>query len=190
LEKIRAFIAVPTSEEIRTLVGDLEGNLAGVGADVKWVKPHNVHITLKFLGNVTQADVDSLINTIPGVLEGVSAFDVQVSGTGTFPPGRWPRVVWVGLAEGKEHLAGLGARVEGACASLGFEKEKRPFRPHLTIGRVRRGSRALPDLAEQVGSITFNPLKLRVDEVNLVRSRLSPQGPTYTILESFALEHS
>lgn len=190
MEKIRAFIAVPTSEEIRTLVGDLEGNLAGVGADVKWVKPHNVHITLKFLGNVTQADVDSLINTIPGVLEGVSAFDVQVSGTGTFPPGRWPRVVWVGLTEGKEHLAGLGARVEGACASLGFEKEKRPFRPHLTIGRVRRGSRALPDLAEQVGSITFNPLKLRVDEVNLVRSRLSPQGPTYTILESFALEHS
>ena len=190
MEKIRAFIAVPTSEEIRSLVADLEGNLAGVGADVKWVKPHNVHITLKFLGNVTPTDVDNLINTLPGVLKGVSPFDVLVSGTGTFPPGRWPRVVWVGLGEGMDDLAGLGARVEDACTALGFEKEKRPFKPHLTIGRVRRGSRALPELAEQVGTIAFNPLKLRVDEVNLVRSRLSPQGPTYTILESFALEHS
>jgi 2'-5' RNA ligase len=190
LENIRAFIAVPATDEIKKLVGEVEGRLRGGGADVKWVEPKNVHITLKFLGNIDQPDVDNLTESLPGALTGASAFDITVSGCGTFPSGRRPRVVWIGLADGKERLVDLASAVEEICASLGFAKEKRPFRPHLTIGRVRRGSGALPDLAEQVSGVRFNPLKLKVEGVNLVRSKLSPQGPTYTVLESFALEHS
>jgi 2'-5' RNA ligase len=190
LESIRAFVAVPATDEVKKLVAELEGNLRGGGADVKWVEPENVHITLKFLGSIGQADVDNLADVLPDAVGGANAFDVTVSGCGTFPPGRRPRVVWIGLADGKEHLADLAYAVEEICASLGFAKEKRPFRPHVTIGRVRRGSGGLSELAEQVSGIRFNPLKLRVEGVNLVRSKLSPQGPTYTVLESFALEHS
>jgi 2'-5' RNA ligase len=189
LETIRAFIAVPVTDEIKVLVGDLEQDLRTVGADVKWVEPKNLHITLKFLGNIAQADVEGLTGALERVVAGVRAFEVVVSGAGTFPPGRRPRVVWVGLADGREQLTDLGVKVEEACGTLGFEREKRAFRPHLTIGRVRRGSRALPELADEISRVAFNPLKLGVDSINLVRSRLSPRGPTYTLLEGFALEH-
>jgi 2'-5' RNA ligase len=191
MEKIRAFIAVPATDEVRALIGQIEGELKPVGADVKWVEPGNVHITLKFLGNIDPDQVNGLCQALSDALRGSASFDVLVEGTGTFPSGRRaPRVVWIGLTDGKEGLIDLAGKVEGACSSLGFEQEDRPFKPHLTIGRVRRGSAYLRDLSDRVGRVEFNPLKLRVDRVNLVKSKLSPQGPTYTVLESSALEHT
>lgn len=189
MEKLRAFIAVPVTDEVKAAVGDVEHKLLRAGADVKWVVPANIHITLKFLGNIRTDDVDALSVALPEALGGVSAFGVTLAGMGTFPSGRQaPRVVWVGIDEGRERLQEIAVRVEQACTRLGFEKEDRPFRPHLTIGRVRRGSGNLEQLAKYVAELGFNPLKLRIDRVNLVRSKLSPRGPAYTVLESFALE--
>jgi 2'-5' RNA ligase len=190
VETIRAFVAVPVTDQVRQLVFDVEGDLKTVAANVKWVRPENVHVTLKFLGNITPEDVESLCRTLPDALRGQDSFDVILAGTGTFPPGRKaPRVVWIGMQEGRDRLVEVAGRVEAATLSLGFEKEERPFRPHLTIGRVRRGSGRLRELADRVAGLEFNPLKLGVDRVNLMRSRLSPQGPTYTVLGSFALGH-
>jgi len=187
-EMIRAFIAVPVGEEIRESVETVEGELKRVGADVKWVKPGNVHLTLKFLGNIRPDDVGRLKAALGEVLAGQKGFEARVAGLGTFPRGRGkPRVVWMGLEEGVDRLKDLAARVDDACASVGFEREARPFAGHLTIGRSRRDGGRLPELAEAVSELLFNPLQLKVDRVNLVRSRLSPEGPTYTVLESFAL---
>jgi 2'-5' RNA ligase len=149
-----------------------------------------VHVTLKFLGNISQQDVDGLHRVLPDAVRGLERFDILLAGTGTFPPGgRAPRVIWVGMQEGSDRLIEVAGRVEAATSSLGFKQEARPFKPHLTIGRVRRGSGRLRELADRVAGLEFNPLKLGVDRVNLMRSRLSPQGPTYTVLESFALGH-
>jgi 2'-5' RNA ligase len=187
-DRIRAFIAVSVSDEIRSAVHSVETELKSVGADIKWVRPENVHITLKFLGNIRQEDLEGLKSALTGAIEGECAFEATVDGLGTFPRGGGkPRVVWMGLEAGVEDLTRLAAIVEDACASVGFERERRPFAGHLTIGRSRRGGGRLRELAERVPQVRFNPLQLKVDEVNLVRSRLSPEGPTYTVLESFTL---
>ena len=191
MESIRAFIAVPASDQVRLLVKEVTEKLRWVGADVKWVESENVHITVKFLGNISEDDAASLGPALSGALTDVSGFDVTVEKAGTFPGGRKaPRVVWLGLGEGFEALKDVARRVEDACAGLGFEREKRSFKAHLTIGRVRRDSPKLLDLGEAVAGIEFKPLKLAVDRVNLTRSRLSPRGPTYTVLESIALKDS
>ena len=188
MEKIRSFIAVPVTEEVRLLIARIEGELRQVGAAVKWVRPDNVHVTLKFLGNISEADVDGLTDVLGRSLAESAAFDVVLARVGTFPEGhKLPRVIWVGLEDGKDALCDAAATVEAACASLGFEAEERQFKPHLTIGRVRRGSPYLKELAHRVAQLEFNPLKVHVDRVNLMRSRLSPKGPTYTVLSSFAL---
>jgi 2'-5' RNA ligase len=188
-DRIRAFVAVPVGEQVVGLVRGIEKRLKEVEADVKWVAPENVHVTMKFLGNMPAADAGSLARSLASELEGTEAFDVAVEGTGTFPPGRKaPRVIWIGLGDGADRLAHTASRVEEVCFRAGFEREKRPFRAHLTIGRVRRGSPGLARLAEAVRETEYSPLKLRVDEVNLMRSELSPRGPSYTVLESIALD--
>ena len=187
-EMIRAFVAVPVSDEVRSTVETLEGELKRIGADIKWVVPGNVHLTLKFLGNIRPDQVEHLKVSLREALRGVTGFEATVAGLGTFPRGRGkPRVVWMGLESGVDELRNLAGRVEDACASLGFEREKRPFAGHLTIGRARSGGGRLEELAEGARELRFNPLQLKVDRVNLVRSRLSPEGPTYTVLESFTL---
>ncbi len=187
-EMIRAFIAVPVSDEIRSAVETIESELKRIGADVKWVVPGNVHLTLKFLGDIRPDDVGRLKAALGEALRDAAGFEAKVAGLGTFPRGRGkPRVVWMGLEEGVDDLRGLAGRVDDASASLGFERETRPFAGHLTIGRSRRGGGRLTELAEGVRELRFNPLQLKIDRVNLVRSRLSPEGPTYTVLESFTL---
>jgi 2'-5' RNA ligase len=191
LEKIRAFIAVPASDEVKEIVAKTVGELKAAGASVKWVEPENVHLTLKFLGNITAEDVEKLRVRLREALGSYSSFDVTAGKVGCFPGGRRaPRVIWIGLEGAIDRLKEIAVKVDETCAGLGFDPETRPFKAHLTIGRVRRGSGGLRELGESIGSIGFKPLKLQVDRVNLVRSRLSPQGPTYTVLESIALEDS
>ena len=188
MEKIRAFIAIRATDEVREVVDGVVGELKASGADVKWVEPENIHLTLKFLGNISPDDVGKLKPALDRALDGYRPLMLTVTGVGYFPGGRRaPRVIWIGLAGEVDRLREMAAGIDDACAGLGFEREKRPFRAHLTIGRVRRGSGGLVDLMRSVDRITFKPLKLRVDRVNLVRSRLSPQGPTYTVMESVDL---
>jgi len=191
VDKIRTFVAVPVSDQARDAVTSAEDDLRRAGADVKWVEARNIHITLKFLGNVETGQLDQLQAALRSALAGVKPLEITLSGTGTFPSGKkHVRVVWVGITEGKQDLVKVAAAVEEGCAGLGFAREERPFSPHLTIGRVRRESGQLAELAARVSGYQFNPLKVEIDRVNLMRSELSPKGPTYTVLETVALEQS
>jgi 2'-5' RNA ligase len=182
-------VAVPVGEEIERAVETVESALKRSRADVKWVRPGNVHITLKFLGGVESGRLSGIAEALKKGLEGAVAFDATVSGVGTFPPDpRRARVVYMGLSEGADGMKDLAARVEQAMAGAGFEREKRPFKSHLTIGRVRRGARGLDHLARSIEQAEYKPLKLRVDRVSLVKSELTPSGAIYTILETFGLE--
>ncbi|HVP58216.1 MAG TPA: RNA 2',3'-cyclic phosphodiesterase [bacterium] len=191
METLRTFIAVPVSDEVRATVASVEENLRPIGADVKWVDPRNVHLTLKFLGNVDAAKLGDIAPALTSALAATNRATIEVAGAGTFPPGRKNvRVIWLGITEGSAALVEMAGLVDQACASMGFAREERPFSPHLTIGRVRRESGRLADLARGVSAVQFNPLKVNIDRVNLMRSELSPKGPTYTVLDSFALSES
>lgn len=189
MEFIRSFIAVPVGKEVEEAVENVEGVLKRARADVKWVRPGNVHITLKFLGDVEAGRLDEVSAALARALEGVRTFDAAVSGVGTFPPNpRRARVVFMSLSEGADDMKDLAVRAEEAMAAAGFEREKRPFKSHLTIGRVRRGARGLDELAKSVAAAQYKPLKLSVDRVNLVKSELTPSGAIYTIQKTFGLE--
>jgi 2'-5' RNA ligase len=189
LETIRSFIAVPIGEEVEKAVEAVEGELKRSRADVKWVRPGNVHVTLKFLGDVEAGRLGEISGALTKALEGARAFEATVSGLGTFPPNpRRARVVYMGLSEGVDEMKDLARRVEDAMAGAGFERDSRPFKSHLTIGRVRRDARKLDGLGKSMEAAQYKPLKLNVDRVNLVKSELTPSGAIYTVQETFGLE--
>lgn len=170
---MRAFIAAEISEEARVKVARLQDNLQSAGADVKWVEPRNLHLTLKFLGEIDKRKLPTLTEALTRCVAAFAPFPFWLEGVGTFPRPEHPRVIWVGVSEGKENLIKLAQAVEKVCNSLGFTTEERPFSPHLTIGRVRTHTRL-----EAAPFKTSEPT--RVDRLVLFQSTLSPQGPRYT----------
>ncbi len=145
---------------------------------------------MKFLGNISSDIIEPMAQRLAQALADLKPFEVEVRGLGTFPGGSRPRVIWLGFGEGKAILAELARRVEEACVDLGFARENRPFSPHLTIGRVRRPTPQLSALRDNIARVEYNPLKLSVDRVNLMKSKLSPRGPTYTVLTALTLGES
>jgi 2'-5' RNA ligase len=180
---VRAFVAVEVSEGARqAIAGLLERLSRAPGAPVRWVKPELMHLTLAFLGEVPPDFIDAARARLAEVVPGHRAFTMQLRGLGAFPsPGR-ARVVWLGAEQGRDEVGALQADAVEALRSIGFEPERRPFSPHLTIGRLK--------FAADVGgvvSVPFESEAFRVGRVVLFRSVLGPAGPTYTSLGEFLL---
>jgi len=181
-ENIRSFLSVPIAPELAGSVGAVQESLRAAGPDVKWVNPESFHITLKFLGDVQRERLEALWPSVEGALDGVPRFRLRLHGVGAFPnPGR-PRVIWAAVAEGATELTALAAAVEKACGLHGFAEEERPFRAHLTVGRVRRPA---PDarLEAAIAEMRDRDLgEMEAGRVLLMRSDLRPGGPVYHIL--------
>ena len=138
MEQIRSFIAIELPQEVRQAFTRLQEKLkAGGGAPVKWVDAGNVHLTLKFLGNVDAAITGRIISAIEEAGRGMHPFQIHLSGLGGFPSIRRVQVVWVGLTGELEKLVQLQKSIEAKLVPLGFPAEARSFTPHLTLGRVR-----------------------------------------------------
>lgn len=185
-EPVRTFLAVCIPGAIRRELEEFGNGLRRFRADVKWVRTDNLHLTLKFLGNVPAGRLPSAVRAAERAVSGIRPFDIRFGGCGTFPGGGHPRVLWVGLQQGAESLGNLAAAVDESLAGEGFEREKRPFSAHLTLGRVRsqQGIKACVE-AMQAG-IETEPF--RVEEITVFRSDLHPRGPQYTPLHSIQLE--
>ncbi len=184
---IRAFVAVNIPETIRAALAEAQGKLKRVPADVSWTAAQNIHLTLKFLGEIGESGAARVGRALEEATAPHAPFAVAVSGFGVFPPKGLPRVLWAGMVEGAEPLVSLQASVERALAALGFPREKRRFRPHLTLGRVRspRNATALVEAAAGLGA---DPLgAFTVDHLDLMRSQLDPRGSIYTILRQVPL---
>ncbi|MHB0913428.1 MAG: RNA 2',3'-cyclic phosphodiesterase [Armatimonadota bacterium] len=174
---MRTFIAVPLPAEVRREVAGIERALTASEADVRWVSEENLHITLKFLGDVERTD--AVAKAVRSAVAGFPPFRAALAGVGAFPKPSRPSVIWVGVSEGKAALAELAERVEAAMESLGFAREIRPFSPHVTVGRVRT-SKNLERLREIIERMHGEAGSFEVRQVAVMRSDLSRSGPTYT----------
>jgi len=200
---VRAFIAVDIPDNLRRSLAEVAGRLGGLGGDVKWVRPAGIHVTLKFLGEIGEERVDEVAEAMARAAAGKRPFEVTLAGLGAFPPKGPPRVIWVGIDRGAEELTRLAAEVDCLCAGLGFEPERRPFRAHVTLGRVR-SPRGIGKLADEVrggrggrgggaggagggGWSGFSAEPFMAGSVKLMRSDLRPSGAVYTCLREVAL---
>lgn len=179
--RLRLFFAVELTEEVRALAAEHASRLRQSFPDVRagWERPEKLHVTLKFLGDVDAARVSSLQGAAEAATRGLSTFTLAAEGTGSFPPRGAPRVLWLGLRDDSGGLARLQGRLEQECEREGFPRETRPFKPHLTLARLRtpHGAR---ELAAAHGGTPFGPLDFNVRELILIRSQLGPGGSRYT----------
>jgi 2'-5' RNA ligase len=191
---IRAFIAVNLSQDILERIDqvsqDLRNSMKGV--PIRWVPVENIHLTLKFLGNVSTANLELLKDILGKVVSSHHACDISVGGIGAFPKPHNPRVIWIGM-EVPQELVDLQHNIEIETAKLGYSREHRPFSAHLTFGRVSRNASAqdVHAIAEVLETYKVGFLgATRLKTVNLYRSDLKPDGAVYTPIYSAALKES
>lgn len=182
---LRAFIAIEIPLEIREAVYKATASLQkGIGSAVRWVPVENLHLTLKFLGDVSPTNVEMLSQTLRAEADLFPCFDLRLHGLGSFPNLKRPRVIYIGV-QAPATFEGLQRGIESASRKLGYESEERGFSPHLTIGRVRQNATAAE---QQTIRRTLQETRIdllgtaRVDSVHLYKSDLKPAGSVYTRL--------
>ncbi len=204
---IRSFIALPLPQVIQAALGEVAQRLAAQSQGVKWVKPENIHLTLRFLGDTDPEQVPALAAGLDEIAAQHAPFPLRLGETGAFPNRRSPsrvasaaarvqlkgnlraldrprpRVLWVGLEEEGQQLHHLRQAVEDLALSLGWERNPQQFKPHLTLGRVREGG-GVPREVPAVPSLEF-----QADRIELIESRLKPEGPEYLTLHQAKLNY-
>ncbi len=181
-EKIRSFIAFDIDDkQIIKRFSETQQMLAETGADLKLVKPENIHITMRFLGNITPPIVDSIFEAMQQIP--FSPFDVEIRGLGAFPKLQYARVIWAGIRKGAEQLSSISDQLEPKLRELGFRPDPKGFSPHLTIARVKSGRNKAELIRCVKDSVNheFGILKARC--LRLKRSVLTPKGPIYSTLK-------
>ncbi|MGH2373429.1 MAG: RNA 2',3'-cyclic phosphodiesterase [bacterium] len=183
----RAFISVELDAGLQRVVGDLQERMRASGARLRWVKPHNVHFTLRFLGEIPAAQLARAVVAVRETARAASPFAVTIAGLGAFPNFDRPQVIWLGSREGAEPLQRLAGDLEAALARHGFDPESRPFRPHLTLGRAR-DDRQWGDLVRALQRFRDQEIgRQEVRTLTVMESRLTAEGPVYTAREQVPL---
>jgi 2'-5' RNA ligase len=184
---VRAFVAILLDDAVRRELGEAIERLRPVARDVAWVAPGNLHLTLKFLGEVPEALIKSVAGALGEASVAADPFEARIHGLGAFPSAGRPRVVWAGVTEGAAEMIALVRRIDTVLVPLGFPRDERPFSPHVTLGRVRRPERnlALTDALENAAAREFG--QMRVPSASLMQSGLGPRGARYTELVSVRL---
>jgi 2'-5' RNA ligase len=186
---IRSFLAFELPKEIGEIVAQTSLEMRGYGLDVRWVRPANIHLTIVFMGDVEPDRLAPIMAALEPVCRAQSPFRVALEGTGVFPDRRRPNVIWIGLAGDVEAMSQFRDALQSSLSSFGIQKETRTFKPHLTLGRFRRG--AAPGGGLDRALSKFADLKSPVcvlEGMTLFRSDLKPDGPIYTRLKQWALE--
>lgn len=186
-ETVRTFVAVELTDEVKDVLWQLQEKLQAYKATriVRWVDPWEAHITVKFLGDVPIPRLPAIVEALDQVAERKSPFTIRLAGLGAFPNVYRPSILWVGVESGREPLSALADSVEAALKPLGFKPDRREFKPHITLARVRREAtpRQQRELGDHVGPTPvpeFPPMT--VNQISLMRSLLSPHGSRYVRL--------
>jgi len=176
---MRLFLGIEIPEPLLAEIGRVQSLLRASGADVRWVEPGNVHVTMKFLGQVAADRVAAIDAALAPVAAAHAAHELQLIGVGAFPDEARPRVIWVGVEGAIVELAALHVELDASLEGLGFERENKRFSPHVTLGRVRR-PRGLKSLSAAMRAHRHTPVgSFRVSTLVLFESTLTPQGARY-----------
>jgi 2'-5' RNA ligase len=191
MESVRSFIAIELSPDILRQVARLQERVKAdmIPGLVRWTRPEGIHLTLKFLGDVQADRLAAIAETLQTACASYLPFSLSIDGMGVFPNPRRPRVVWIGVDEPTGTLNRLQRDVDRAIAPLGFPSERRPFSPHLTLGRVKRGRSPaeLEALGQYASRARVRVGEMVVHAVHLMRSDLRPSGAVYTELATAPL---
>jgi RNA 2',3'-cyclic 3'-phosphodiesterase len=185
---LRVFVAVELDRSIRARAVELIERLRGAPADVKWVEPHNLHLTMKFLGEVHEREIIHVCRAVQHGAALVNPFELEVCGAGAFPNAARPRTVWLGAAAGAKQMIALHDGVEAALAELGYRREHRQFQTHLTIGRVRGVGPGIAELGKLLQQHAEFPAgRMTVSKIAVFSSELTPDGPIYETVSTAQL---
>ncbi|NIA13087.1 MAG: RNA 2',3'-cyclic phosphodiesterase [Nitrospiraceae bacterium] len=185
---MRIFIAVELPKPVKQALQELSGRLRAKSERVSWVHPDRMHLTLRFLGDVGPEPLDALRERLRPAYAGRAPFTLCVEGAGVFPNRRRPSVVWAGIGPVEGPLAKIQAEAEDAARAIGLPAEKRAFRPHLTLARIRDPRAGAPLLARLDREPAFRAGEFLVDAVSLFSSELTRQGPIYRRVEEFSFD--
>jgi 2'-5' RNA ligase len=183
-EAIRSFIAFDiNSEQVLKKLADVQALVTKTGADLRLVEPKNIHITVRFLGNITASTVEKIFEEMKKVQ--FIPFNAKICGIGAFQNVHYPRVVWAGITEGADQLRSIFSQLEPSLQGLGFSPDPKGFSPHLTIARVKSG-RNKAELARFLNeNASYEFGTVHADCLRLKRSDLTPKGPIYSTLKEF-----
>lgn len=182
-ETLRSFLALDTPDEIRKEIGTAQDRLKRIiQGDIRWVRPEGVHLTLKFFGNISGSDAANISDAVGRAAAGIRPFALAIGGVGAFPDPHRPRVLYLGMTGDVERLVAFQKGLEQALSMIGFPREERPFRPHLTLGRIRnpRGLIGLAGVLEKEESYAAG--QFTASGLGLFKSDLTPRGAIYTRL--------
>jgi 2'-5' RNA ligase len=181
--RLRTFIAVDLGKPLRDRLASMQEQLARGGAEVKWVEAENLHVTLLFLGEVDEREIPAVCRAVGEACGRLDRFELSLETVGCFPNPRRPRIVWAGVGAGGPELVALHDTLEAPLLELGcYRREERQFTPHVTLGRVRDERSAGVLAAALAERAAWRGGEVEVREVLVMSSRLTPQGPQYTVL--------
>ncbi|MBC8247960.1 MAG: RNA 2',3'-cyclic phosphodiesterase [Deltaproteobacteria bacterium] len=179
---IRAFIAIELPETIKSSIETIQARLKSLELPLRWVRVENIHLTMKFIGDIEEIEIESIESALRDSVKMKAPLTLSAKGVGVFPGIRRPRVLWVGIHDHETGLAGLQKSIENQLHRIGYSKEGRPFKGHLTVGRAK-GYVDERKLKEALDSfLAFESSPFTVNEFFMFRSVLKPGGPEYTKL--------
>lgn len=188
MKTLRTFIALDMPPEVKAAIASYVQPFKSLRGRVSWVKPENLHLTLKFLGDTPANRVEEIATALQEIAAATTAFSANIVGAGAFPNGEKPRVLWVGLSEPAETLLQLAQAIDAQMHRFGFAKEKRAFAPHLTIGRVKDAR--IPEVIRALQAKPFAAMSAEFGEIIFMQSELNSTGSIYTPLQKLQLSRN
>ena len=188
VSQMRLFIALPLPGPTRAALGKIMDDLQPTSNAVRWVKPENTHLTLRFLGDTNPSLLPALIHLINRAAKQQAALELKLDQLGAFPGFRKARVYWISTTDSTatEHLADLATQIGQGVRELGFQAEQKRFKPHLTLGRVKQPDN-LAGLAQAMRAYRLPPLVVPLTRIALIHSTLTPRGANYQTLHESSL---
>ena len=184
--KIRTFIALELPEEVKKEILEIQRRLVIKDAKIRWVSKENTHLTLKFLGGVEERLIPDIYETINTASKSFNSFQLNLSNVVLFPNKRRPKIIWAGIGGRTSELELLAEKCDSALHRIGFKRENRKFKPHLTIGRIKCLGDA-QDLSQRLNDLEVNPIEFEAAKINIIKSDLTSGSAVYTLLNSINL---
>lgn len=178
---IRTFIAIDVPEAVRETSVSLQTLVKAKPKVVKWVRPENIHLTLRFIGPTAPGEVEKINTLLGGVAGEYNDLSLTISGTGCFPKKARPRVLWLGVEGDVPELKSIVSRMGEGMEKLGYPLEERNYSPHITVGRIRYPQKATPDVTDFL-AVDYEAISFAATRINLYQSDLLPSGPIYSLL--------